>query len=308
MTLQTLEYFIAVAQHRNFTQAARACHVTQPALSRAVHALEEELGCQLLVRTGRSVALTHEGEVCLIEAKRLLQQREELVARVREAEWQNRRPLRMGYVIASFLNTFLQQVGGSLPFGLETRYGSVGEIKRWLLDKKVDAILLPQPCTGDLAEAEWIQPQSEKSGLYAIVHKESTLYERRSLKMADLAEQGIVMWSKKDVPLLYSAHVRACRAAGFTPHIVGEAEKMGDMLVQVTLYNGVGLSSYSSSSGFQGDYHFIPVTDSPLHFGMVCAWRRDDTSSQLLRLKELLKGKGQERTITKNYGEAGRNV
>ena len=43
MTLQTLEYFIAVAQHRNFTQAARACHVTQPALSRAVHALEEEL-------------------------------------------------------------------------------------------------------------------------------------------------------------------------------------------------------------------------------------------------------------------------
>ena len=112
MTLQTLEYFIAVAQHRNFTQAARACHVTQPALSRAVHALEEELGCQLLVRAGRSVALTHEGEVCLIEAKRLLQQREELVARVREAEWQNRRPLRMGYVIASFLNTFLQQVGG----------------------------------------------------------------------------------------------------------------------------------------------------------------------------------------------------
>ena len=59
MTLQTLEYFIAVAQHRNFTQAARACHVTQPALSRAVHALEEELGCKLLVRSGRSLDLTH---------------------------------------------------------------------------------------------------------------------------------------------------------------------------------------------------------------------------------------------------------
>ena len=148
MTLQTLEYFIAVAQHRNFTQAARACHVTQPALSRAVHALEEELGCQLLVRAGRSVALTHEGEVCLIEAKRLLQQREELVARVREAEWQNRRPLRMGYVIASFLNTFLQQVGGSLPFGLETRYGSVGKSKGGCWTKRWMPFCCPSPVRG----------------------------------------------------------------------------------------------------------------------------------------------------------------
>ena len=61
MTLQTLEYFIAVAQYRNFTKAAEACHVTQPALSRAIRTLEEELGCSLLIRAGRTAALTPEG-------------------------------------------------------------------------------------------------------------------------------------------------------------------------------------------------------------------------------------------------------
>lgn len=286
MTLQMLEYFAAVARCGNFTQAAQACHVTQPALSRAVHALEEELGCPLLVRAGRGVALTHEGEVCLTEAQRLLQQKEELVARVREAEWQSRRPLRMGYVIATFLNSFLQEVGGNLPFGLETRYGSAGEIKQWLLDKKVDAVLLPRPCVNDLAEAEWTQLQ--ESGLYAVVHRGNHLCGRRSLKMMDLAEENIVMWSKKEVPLLYAAHVQACREAGFPPRIVGEAEKMGDLLVQVTLHNGVGFATRSSSTSFPGDCRFIPITDSPRRFGMVCAWRRGDTSSRVVRLKELL--------------------
>ena len=90
MTLQTLEYFIAVAQYRNFTRAAEACLVTQPALSRAIRTLEEELGCPLLIRSGRTAELTPEGEVCLAEARRVLQQCEELKLRVREADGRER--------------------------------------------------------------------------------------------------------------------------------------------------------------------------------------------------------------------------
>ena len=63
MTLQTLEYFIAVAQYQNFTKAAQACHVTQPALSRAIRSLEEELGCTLFLRAGRRAVLTDENDV-----------------------------------------------------------------------------------------------------------------------------------------------------------------------------------------------------------------------------------------------------
>ncbi|SFQ68971.1 DNA-binding transcriptional regulator, LysR family [Amycolatopsis arida] len=61
MTLQQLRYLVAVADHGTITAAAAALYVAQPALSRAVHALERELGVTLLTRTGRGTALTAEG-------------------------------------------------------------------------------------------------------------------------------------------------------------------------------------------------------------------------------------------------------
>lgn len=60
MTLQRLRYFIAAAQQRNFTRAAEQCFISQPALSRAIAELEEEMGCVLFIRGKRSVSLTRE--------------------------------------------------------------------------------------------------------------------------------------------------------------------------------------------------------------------------------------------------------
>ena len=50
MTLTQLEYFIALAEHRNFSAAAKACGVSQPTLSAQFHKLEEELGHTLVDR------------------------------------------------------------------------------------------------------------------------------------------------------------------------------------------------------------------------------------------------------------------
>ena len=62
MDLRRLTYFLAVAEHGGFTSAAKALFVSQPALSLAVHELEEELGVELLHRLGRGVRLTPAGE------------------------------------------------------------------------------------------------------------------------------------------------------------------------------------------------------------------------------------------------------
>lgn len=62
MTLQQLRYLVAVADHGTITAAASAVYVAQPALSRAMHALERELNVELFNRAGRSIALTAEGE------------------------------------------------------------------------------------------------------------------------------------------------------------------------------------------------------------------------------------------------------
>jgi hypothetical protein len=165
----------------------------------------------------------------------------------------------VGYIIASGLNTFLRYLEKKCPEGppffLETVYGDTGKVKKDLLSGELDAAVLPLPCVTDLAGVEW--GEFMRSGLYAIVHKNNALYERKSLTMAELKDQNFIMWSKKDMPFIYAEEVYACRKAGFTPRIVGEAEKMGDMMAQVAFYNGIGLTNLSTAMTYSGENHFI---------------------------------------------------
>jgi DNA-binding transcriptional LysR family regulator len=74
--LDSMRYLVALEQHRHFGRAASACHITQPALSNALRALESELGVAI-VRRGRSYeGLTPEGERVLASANRLLHEQE----------------------------------------------------------------------------------------------------------------------------------------------------------------------------------------------------------------------------------------
>ena len=58
-----IEYFLSVAKHLSFTKAARELFVSQPAISRQILAMEEDLGYTLFERTNKSVKLTETGEM-----------------------------------------------------------------------------------------------------------------------------------------------------------------------------------------------------------------------------------------------------
>lgn len=70
--LRQLRHFLALAEHGHFARAAEAVHLTQPALSRSIQALEAGLGCKLVDRHSRGISLTAHGQLVQEHARRLL--------------------------------------------------------------------------------------------------------------------------------------------------------------------------------------------------------------------------------------------
>src|SRR5947209_3369772 len=95
MELRQLRYFVAVAEEGNISRAAQKIFLTQPALSRQIKALEEEIGQCLLQRKAHSIHLTPAGEALWREGRELLQHAGQIIERVRVAGQTVR--LRVGY-------------------------------------------------------------------------------------------------------------------------------------------------------------------------------------------------------------------
>ena len=71
MTITQMKYFITAAKCLNFTKAAEILFITQPALSRQISVIEQELNMQLFIRTNHYVRLTPPAEVLLREFERI---------------------------------------------------------------------------------------------------------------------------------------------------------------------------------------------------------------------------------------------
>ena len=96
--LSAMRYLVALDEHQHFGRAAQACHITQPALSNALRALEAEFGV-VIVRRGRTYAgLTPEGEAVRASAHRMLHEHERLQQQLQSEAGHPRGHLRMAAV------------------------------------------------------------------------------------------------------------------------------------------------------------------------------------------------------------------
>jgi DNA-binding transcriptional LysR family regulator len=130
--LDAMRYLVALEQHRHFGRAASACHITQPALSNALRALEAELNVAI-VRRGRSYeGLTPEGERVLASANRLLREQELLRQDLHSGAATPRGKLAIGAVPTTL------PVAARFAAQLQARYHGIRPVVRSLSSHEIE--------------------------------------------------------------------------------------------------------------------------------------------------------------------------
>src|SRR5438552_2761026 len=118
MELRHLRYFVAVAEAENVSRAALRLHLSQPALSRQIRELEEELGFLLLERSAKSVRLTNAGRVFLTKSRAVLERVDDAVKAAGAIASGTRSELHIGYaptLTARILSPALQAFQTEMP-------------------------------------------------------------------------------------------------------------------------------------------------------------------------------------------------
>src|ERR1700756_5004470 len=100
MELRHLRYFVSVGEEEHYGRAAEHLHVAQPALSRQIQDLEQEIGFSLFERLPRGVKLSAAGKLFLTDARRILQEVEEAKLRAERVAKGKAGTLRVGFVEA----------------------------------------------------------------------------------------------------------------------------------------------------------------------------------------------------------------
>ena len=148
MDLTQIRYFAALARTLNFTRAAEQCHVTQPALTRAVQRLEDELGGPLIRRERALTQLTDLGHAMLPLLERTLAAAEAVRTEAASLRRQDALPLRLGLggaVPADVLVPVLAELARRFPaLALTLTKGTGERLTAMLLAGELDAALLPE--------------------------------------------------------------------------------------------------------------------------------------------------------------------
>ena len=130
--LRALKYLIAVAEHGNFTRAAEALHVSQPALSQQILQMEDRLDAILLDRSGRTISVTDAGQAYIAHARRALVELESGRRAIHDV-----RDLSRGKVRLAMTPTFTPYLLGPLVAAFRTRCPAITVN---VLEKSMDTI------------------------------------------------------------------------------------------------------------------------------------------------------------------------
>lgn len=258
--LRRLQYFLAVARERNFTRAAEQLHIAQPALSRQVRLLEEELGVELLHRTTHTFELTEAGAFLLERGPTVLAAADELWRGARTYGSGDRGSVVIAYGASASYETapkLLEALASSHP-GLQiaTSVKSVSEIVAGVTEGSIDLGLIRCPPADSGLEVRTIR--RERQGL--LVRRDHPLAASSAAAVAELADENVLLHPREANPGHYDAIVALCRDHGFEPRVMLRSLSFDLAYTPVANGEAVTIIGESSRQGLPDELRWVPLS------------------------------------------------
>ena len=221
MNLQQLQYFKVISQTKNFTTASNILSITQPALSKAISKLEEELDVHLFEREGRNIKITKYGEVFLKYAESALNDIEKGIEKIHDMKTNNDNIISIAstYCIGATFIPFL--ISNFINSHIQTRFNfnnqSTEEIFKDLKYERVDLGFFDSIEKIDkYSEIETILVKKEEYVL--IVPKNHHLANREEVELKELKDEYFIAYNDRnnEKKISYSELI------GYTPKIAVE--------------------------------------------------------------------------------------
>jgi DNA-binding transcriptional LysR family regulator len=273
MDVRNLTAFVEVVRHGGFSRASHVLHLTQSAVSKAVKALEDELGQPLLVRLGRKVTLTDAGRVVFDRAQAVLSVLQHIEEEVAEVGAVTRGHLRLGIppmVGAAFFPAVLSDFRATHPgVSLELREVGAVSVEALVLAGEIEAGATVLPTDGSVFEAVPLM----RDVLRAAVHPRGPLARRRSLALRDLEASPFILY-REDFAL-HGHILDACRREGFSPKVAAESSQWDFMAAMVAADVGVALLPRTICRRLDpAQVKVLPLVDPELRWDLALIWKR----------------------------------
>jgi DNA-binding transcriptional LysR family regulator len=281
---RSLLYFIAVAEEKNVGRAASRMHITQPALTRQIRSLEDEVGVPLFVRTASGMEITAAGTALLRHARAIQAELTQAKQNAR-AEYEERQPFGVG--------VFGSAVFGVIPrilAGFSENHPRV-ELCLHHVRKDQQLSLLRQ---GEIRiafdrflprEADMAYEIVYRDYLMAALHKDHPLAAKKTIDIGELSGEMRVGSS-------YDAGIESKLSQVFgtpTSRVAHRADSVLTALALVSAGLCVSFAPPAMQAVGMPNVVFRPCSGVKIPFDVVCMYRKDDRSAPLAGMLETVR-------------------
>jgi len=288
MDTQALKNFIKLAETLHFTRTSEQVFMAQPALSRQIKQLEQNIGAELFKRDKRNVALTKAGVYFKEVAQQMVEQLDYAITRAKQIHLGEAGEIKIGYT-HSIVQTILPRIVKEI----RTRFPAVKTILREM--NNTDQY-------GDLAEGRLdigfatniIAPENIKSKIFfedvfvVVLPKSHHLLKRKPFHLSALANETFILPHKIDGSDYVYTVESICLDAGFFPNVVHHTASVTSALKLVEAGLGITIEPKRSLSGQKLAIKFIELNKISQKAQSAILWS-DHTEREHLPILQLVK-------------------